>query len=436
MLELYNEQAEKIVLGSLIAGKKIDLLLLELKAEYFYFAKHKVIFEVVQEMFRAGSLIDILTLSDKLSSLNKLEYIGGSTYLAQIINEHISLTGSLEHAVLIKEKYKLRSTIEFIEKEACDAKDGKCNSSELINNLSTKILTISCDNAREKTNIGDNIESFVEMQEQYATNKALGKETIGIPTGFRSLDKLIDGLREEHFITVSAGSSVGKSTLALNMAHNVLKQGKRVVIFSLEMSKNDMISKLMAIQCGLSPSQIMKGLADNKIYPQLAAPRAWLSMQKLTMYSDLDDFEEISMAMRVEEMKEHVDLFILDYLQNISSEKYRDEYSLLTNGVKLLQKTTRALNTTFLNLSQVSIDTRKGTATQTVEGKGTGAIRNASNVFIYMKRDLPNEEEVNQIIQEGRDMPLLCIVNKNRHGSIGAFKLNMNLDSGECYEPY
>jgi replicative DNA helicase len=245
----------------------------------------------------------------------------------------------------------------------------------------------------------------------------------------------VDGWRPEHFVTIAAEPSIGKSSLAINMAYNLLKQGKRVVIFSLEMSKNDMISKFMGIHLDLAPLQIMKGYIDEDIYAKQKLGKAWLSMQKLTMYSDIDDVEEISMRMRVEEMKEHVDLFILDYLQNITSTKNRDEYSLLTSGVKLLQKTNRTLGTTFVCLSQISNDSRKSTSTLTVDGKGTGAIRAASNVFIYMKRNVEKEEEVNQIIQEGRDMPLLCIVNKNRHGSIGAFKITMTLKSGIMYAP-
>lgn len=432
----YDEKIERAIIGSLIQQqKKIGALLLELKPSHFYFEKNKIIIEAIISLFNDGKKVDLMTLSEKLS--DKLDYLGGITYIVEIIENSLSLRNPKEYLNILKEKYRIRIALETVDNCSIKIKEGRYeNSTELVSELSAGILELSKDIVSEKTDILDNLEEFSKRQEQYAINANQGKKTIGVPTGFRNLDRLIDGYQPEHLITLSAGSSVGKSSMAINLAYQVLKQGLKVVIFSLEMSKVDMISKIIGIHINKNPRDIMKEYGDDEMYAKQKPAKAWLSMQQLVIYSDLDNIDEIALAMRNEESKGHVSLFILDYIQNVSSEKYRDEYGLLTNAIKVLQKTNRNLKTTLLVLSQISIDTRKSTATQTVEGKGTGAIRNASNVFIYMKRDLKDEEEVNNIIQNGSEMPLLCVINKNRHGSIGAFKLNMDPVSGVIYEPY
>ena len=437
MLETYNEKAERAVLGSLLVGKEIDLLIKELKPEYFYFSKHTEIFKAIHTLFLEGVGIDLVTVSDKLSAIGKLEFVGNHSYLAELSIEYFSLGALLQHAKIIKEKYKMREVMKCLYENYTNAQEGRiATSEELLSNVSVNLVKHASENIKEKVDIESCLNDFTDMQVEYANNELDGKKTIGIPTGYDTLDKLTDGWREEHFITIAAASSVGKSTMAINIAYNLLQQGKRVVIFSMEMSKNDMISKFLGIHMNMAPIVIMKSLADNVFYEKQKIAKEWMIKQRLTMYSDIDDVDEIAMAMRIEESKEHVDLFIIDYLQNISSEKHRDNYTLLTNGVKLLQKTNRMLKTTLLCLSQISIDAKKSKETLNIEGKETGAIKNASNLFIYIKRDVDDENEINQIIQSGSDMPLLCVVNKNRHGSIGAFKLNMKLTSGVIFEPY
>jgi len=430
--------SENYLIGSmLIDFQKIGQLASTIKSDYFYLDRNSEIFKVIIELYTKNLGIDLISVSELLNQKNKLEYCGNSSTLASLMNgvSIVSLEQFETHLNFVKEKYRLREIIEKSLVSVENSYNGEGTSLEIISEFLEKTIQITR-NDSEKTDIFDNLKEFTDRQEQYAINAHEGRKTIGLPTGFRNLDRLIDGYQPEHLITIAAGSSVGKTSMAINMAYHVLKQDKKVVIFSIEMSKTDMISKLLAIYLDMNPRDILKGYGDDNMYARQQPGKAWLSRQKLTMYSDLDDIEEIALAMRTEENKEHVDLFILDYIQNVSSNKYKDEYSLLTNGVKLLQKVNRGLKTTLVLLSQISIDTRKSTVTQTAEGKGSGAIRNASNVFIYMKRDVKDEEEVNNIIQEGQEMPLVCIVNKNRHGSIGAFKINMKHESGLIYEPY
>lgn len=431
-----NIKSEEYILGCMLVDiEKIDQLA-NIKPEYFYKESHALILKTIKELVTSNKRVDIISVADELEKKGQLQEINGVSYLASLINGVVDMgSKSFEtHLEIIKENWKLR---EIIKKCSSSVYFAYANnkSSEIVTKLFSDVMSVNSENI-EKTSIIDNLEEYTNKQEQYAINLSEGIKTIGVPTGFRNLDRLLDGYQPEHLITISAGSSVGKSTMAMNMVHELLKQGKRVVVFSLEMSKADMIAKILGIHLNMNPKEITKGYGNENVYSKQKPAKAWLSMQRLVMYSELDNFEEIAMAMRNEESKEHVDLFVLDYLQNVSSDKYRDEYGLLTNAVKVLQRTNKNLKTTLLMLSQVSIETKKTSATQTVEGKGSGAIKNASDIFIYIKRDVKDEEEVNNIIQNGSEMPLLCVVNKNRHESIGAFKLNMVPSTGVIYEPY
>lgn len=437
MKKFNNAEIEKAIIGTLLSGiEKIDLLITELRSELFYFSKNKIIYESIVAVYRNGFRVDILTISNEIDKINKLEQVGGTSYLAESLVAGSTLSQALHYIRILKEDYKTRAIAKFLQDNLYKIKENDFESPEqIMTDISENIINLSNESVKEETNLKRNIEEFSNLQEQYAINKLSGKETIGIPTGYWSLDRLIDGFRQEHFITLAAGTSIGKTTMAINLAYNIVSIGKRVVIFSLEMSKNDIISKFLAIRMGVSPSIITKCYTDDVLYEKQKVAKEWLSNKNITIYSDLDDIDDIAMMMIIEQSKQPVNLFILDYIQNISSKKDKDQYSLLTNGVKLLQKTNRTLKTTLLNISQISIDTKKSGSTLNVEGKETGAIKNASNVFIYIKRDLENEEDVNRIIQNGEDMPMLCVVNKNRHGAIGAFKLKMKLDSGEMYQP-
>lgn len=437
-MDNFSQQAEEIVLGTMIMyPEKIAILSTELKPEYFYFAKNKIIFESILNIFRNGKSVDIITLTEELSSIGKLEYIGGVYYISLLSEHAFSLKSSLDHAKIIKEKYRMRSIIECLEENSYASKEGKINNSEeLLSNITKKILSLETESISEKTSIIDSLNEFSNVQEEFANAHISGKTCIGIPTGYKKLDKIIDGYRPEHLISITGYTSTGKSSLMLNMVYKLLKQNKRVVIFSLEMSKVDMIAKILSIHTENSPNSIIKGYTDSEnIYQTQKDAKFWLSSKKLTMYSEIQDIDDILISMQIEEMKEHVDVFFLDYIQNITSDKTFDEYKLLTSSIKSLQALNRKLKTTLVVLSQISNDTNKSSSTLNVEGKGSGAIKAASNLFLYLKRDVKDEDEVNNIIREGREMPLLCVINKNRHGTIGSFKLKMKPVNGIIYEP-
>jgi replicative DNA helicase len=207
-----------------------------------------------------------------------------------------------------------------------------------------------------------------------------------------------------------------------------------VCVFSLEMSQEDLFGKLLAIDTQIPKKDLMKNLDDNIIFAKQEEAKERLAKKKLFIYSQLSNVEDIVMAMQTEKLKHGVQVIFFDYIQNISSEKNINQYTLLTYGIKALQQANRRLKTTFVLLSQVSNETNRGTSELNVEGKDTGAIKAASDLFVFIKRNA-TEEEITELVNKEIDLPLKVIVNKNRHDYFGSFLLNHRLKTGEMYEP-
>jgi replicative DNA helicase len=305
---------------------------------------------------------------------------------------------------------------------------------DLLSEISKDTFQISNNSTDEDTSIKYAIDQFSLKQDKYEERLNSGEEYLGIATGIKSLDKSIEGLQPEHLITLSAFTSTGKSTMAMNIVKNLLNRDKRVCIFSLEMSKVDLIGKLLALETGIPTVRLIKGLRDDVVYAEQKLAKENLLNKKLIIYSEISNVEDIVLAMQSEMTKDKVDLFVIDYIQNITGAININEYQLMTYAIKLLQQVNRQLKSTLLMLSQVSNETIKSTETFNIQGKNSGSIRHASDVFIYLKRDA-TEDELTEIYNNGSDVPLKCIINKNRHGRIGSFKLNLKQKIGEFYEP-
>lgn len=433
---LASHEAEQIVLGSLLSQPKLLPEVAKLLNDTsFYYDKHQALYASILSLQEHGTVPDIMTVSDDLEKAKKLEYIGGSSYLAELIRKAIGFPNLLHYAGIIKNKAELRSFWEFFVKHAEDINAGTITDvSKIVEETADKILNLNTENSEKNTTLNEIAKLYTDMQEKYAERKAQGFDYLGIPTKFASLDRATDGYQKECVWGIAAFTSIGKSTFQTNLIKKLLDQDKRVCLFSLEMSKEDLFAKLLALEVEASPVEITKGLLNNEIYPKQVAAKQKYFDKKLSIYTECINFEDIILTMQSEMLKEKVDVFFLDYIQNITSKKINDQTKLVTLAAKELQKMTRKLKTTLVMLSQISNEANKTGGVLEVGGKDAGAIRAASNVFIYLKRD-GTEEEILEKFKTGQDMPMKLILNKNRMGRIGSFALNLKQESGIMYEP-
>jgi replicative DNA helicase len=436
-MELYSHEAEQIILGSLLnKPESLPAVSKTIHDTSFYFDKHRLVWGAILSLQNDSVIPDIITVGDFLEKSKKLDYVGGVSYLAELVSKSIGFPNLLHYAEIIREKENLRNFWEFFITKADDIKTGKITDyQKILQETSDKILSLNSGNIETHTNISDICQLYTKLQEEYAEKKAQGIDFLGIPTKYASLDRATEGFQKENLWTIAAFTSIGKSSFMINLAKKLLNQNKRVCIFSLEMSKEELFSKLMAIEIDLSPHEITKGLLNNETYAKQLLAKQKLNDQKISIYTECSSVEEILLSMRAEMLKEHVDVFFIDYIQNITSQKiFGDQFKIITAAVKNIQTLTRKLKTTTVLLSQISNESNKVGGTLEVGGKDSGSIRAASNVFIYLKRE-GTEEEILERYRTGQDIPLKLIVNKNRMGRIGSFSINLKQESGKMYEP-
>lgn len=351
-------------------------------------------------------------------------------FIAGCITESNGIT-SIESGIKILEQDRAKERIKEVTNKAIKALDEK-DAIEVSAELAIDALGIADSRKKEQTDVLSIIEEVTESQLAYASMVALGQKTIGIPTGFKIIDDNISGLRPAHLVVISAYTNVGKTTFAMNIAHNVLKQGKRVVIFSLEMSRADLFSKLVALEGDMPMSEVVMAGANNKRYEQYTETVDRMRDYDLSIYSEKHSINEILTTMRAENDRKKVDLFIIDYLQNLTGEQ-KTEYELLTKSVQDLQATISKIGSTCIAISQISNEDRKAKALS-INGKGTGAIRAASDLFLYLSYAIEDEKLLLEKLNSNEPIPMYAIINKNRHGRLGAAMMTRNPLSGQFYE--
>lgn len=432
--DIKNYEAERSVIGNLLMNKELGKEICNIKKSHFFDQRHILLFGAIKEIYAKRLPIDPVSVSNHLKDNNLLKRIGGRSYLTEMVSDQ-HFTCEFESALaIVKEKYFYRNTLDLLSDKInkLSYRKYKCIHEE-INSLSIGLSEISREGEKEYTNIKDIFGAYNKEQNEFLVREAEGERYLGIPSGFVSLDKAIEGLRKEFIITISAGTSVGKTSFMMNIINHLLLDDRSVCVFSLEMSKVDLLGKLLGCRMEICPTTIMKGASDPDLVRELIACEKELSENKLEIYTELSEVDEIILAMRNEKIKNKTDVFFIDYLQNLTDLKSPNEYSLITNAVKKLQKAARDLKVTLINISQVSNETGKSGSIFDINGKGSGAIKAASDVFIFLKRD-GDDDIITHLIRENQPIPLTCIVVKARQGRVGAFDLSMVSDTGKITE--
>lgn len=397
---------QKATIGSILHTKRVpENININLFPQY-----QKIVAEIIM-----GD-VDTLSLMEKF----------GNSEIAEMVLAGIELT-SPEKGIEILRREDLKRKIKAISSQAIKDADTE-NPQEVAAKLAIEALSINEVHASEKNDVESIAEELEQQMLENAEMRQQGKMTIGIPTGYKIIDKEISGLRPEHLIAISAYTNVGKTTLAMNIVNNIL--GNRIVIISLEMSKIDMLAKLVAINQDMVINEVYEAGTNDAAYATYK--KAKENIKNIKMYTDKTSIDEILMIMRSEEEREHVDVFVIDYIQNIVGRPGESEYETMTRATRDLQALTKKLKTTTIVLSQISNESRKSNELS-VNGKGSGAIRAACDMFLYLNYEDTEDESVMRKIQNNEPMNMKIFINKNRHGKLGSENITRNPYSGKMY---
>ena len=421
----YNLEAEQSVLGAvLLDADCIPEALNHLKPEYFYRQQHRDIFSIVMRMFINSETIDFITVLEKVcrEEIFPTEQ-EAKIYLSQLVQVVPAVKNLEAYAKIVKEKYCLRSLISTFEQVIGASRDGNTDPNLLMDMAEQGIYDIR--QGRDSsgfTHIKDVIALTYDRLQRIAGEDR--EQYLGVSTGFPHLDNVIMGLNKSDLLIIAARPGMGKTAFALNLACNVAKVGKKVAVFSLEMSNEQLVERLIASEGLISSEHLHTGKIADDEWAKMA-----VAVQKLSpMPLYLDDTAGIhigEMKAKLRRLKD-VSLVVIDYLQLMTggdgtkrrSDNRVQEVSDMTRALKIMAK---EFNIPVIVLSQLSRgpESRTDRRPMLADLRESGSIEQDADIVMmlfreaYYKKDDPN---VNQGEAE-------CIVAKNRHGTTGTVLL-------------
>lgn len=439
-----NIEAERSLLGSLMLDKNAMLKVADfLEPRDFYKETHQEIYEAIQELFAKAEPIDLLSVSARLKEKEKLEFIGGNAYLADLINSVPTAFHVLNYAKIVQKKRILRDLISA----SYDIGQLGYNESEdpeiLLDLAEKKIFSIAQKSLSQNfVHVKDALEDAFERIDMLSRHEG---NLRGVPTGFTDLDNMLAGLQKSDLIVLASRPSIGKSSLAIDIARNVASATKLpVAIFSLEMSKDQIIERLIAAQSGIDLWRLRTGKlsAQNEDFQKIQ--EALHALSEIHIYIDDAASSNIlqmrAMARRLQASK-GLALVIVDYLQLI--EPRNTEVGLvqqMTEVSRSLKSLARELNVPVLALSQLSraVEQRVPQIPRLSDLRETGAIEQDADVVLFIYREEKYKPDT------PRKNIADIIIAKHRNGPVGKVELFFdeqrvtfrNLAKHEKYEGY
>ncbi len=422
-----NIQAEASLIGSLLLDREAIIKVADIVAgDDFYVDKNRLIYEAILGLYEKREPIDVVTLSNKLESMGELENIGGSAYLAELVNSVPSAAHVVHYANIVAQKATLRRLIDASGKINALAFDENAPLDGLLDNAEQTLFEVS--QKHLKQNFSPIREVLAESFDRLDALHKDKKQLRGLPTGFRALDNLLAGLQKSDLIILAARPSMGKTSLAMNIAQNVaIKAGVPVGIFSLEMSKEQLIDRLLAGEAKIDSWKLRTGNLEDRDFEKLN--KAMGVLAEAPIYIDDSAMANV-MEMRTKARRlqsEHdLGLLVIDYLQLMSgrqnqSDNRVQEISEISRGLKGLA---RELNVPVVALSQLSrsVEARHPQIPQLSDLRESGSIEQDADVVMFIYReDYYNKESERQNIAD-------ILIKKHRNGPTGDVELYFEAD--------
>lgn len=416
-----NIDAEKSVLGSLLIDEEAIGAAIEILDEaWFYEQAHRQIFKAILELYNQRKNVDLITLSDKLKSDGTLEQIGGVSYLSFLIDLVPSAANVEHYANIVKEKGVLRRLIKNATNIIAESYESAGNSDEVVDNAERLIFEVADLKQRSQSvHIKDLVRQSIEKLDFLYQRK---QHVTGIPTGFEKFDYMTSGLQNSDLIIIAGRPSMGKSALAISMAEYVgIEQKQGVAVFSLEMSKEQLVQRMLCSQARVDAHKVRSGFLAPADWPKLTAAAGRLSESKIFI-DDTPAISVLELRAKARRLKANqgIELIILDYLQlmrsTVQSESRQQEISEISRSLKALA---RELSIPVIALSQLSraVESRQDHKPQLSDLRESGAIeQDADLVVLLMREEYYNPTEENKGVAD-------VMIAKQRNGPVGTVKL-------------
>jgi len=416
-----NLEAEQSILGSLMLDKEAIVKIADfLLPADFYKDKHQTIFEAMLSLYENRDPIDVLSISNKLDEIGKLEEVGGSSYIASLVNMVPSASHVIHYAKVVQKKAMLRRLISAADTIVEMGYSGNEDVDKILDEAEQKIFKVSQKYLKQDfvpiKSILEN--AFNRIDELHRDDGSLR----GVPSGFTDLDKVLAGFQKSDLVILAARPSIGKTTIALDIARQVGVQAKIPVgIFSLEMSSDQLIDRMLAAQAGIDLWRLRTGKlrssGPENDFEKLNEAMGILS--EAPIYIDdtasANIMEMRTMARRLQ-TEHHLGLIIIDYLQLMEGRKTSGDNRVqeISEISRALKQLARELNIPIIALSQLSrqVESRSPQIPKLSDLRESGSIEQDADVVMMLYRedrekpDTPNKQIVDVIVAKHRNGPL------------------------------
>ena len=415
----FSLEAEQSVLGAILIDPTcMDHLAGILSAEDFMLEEHKDVFSAMQKMYLRSKTIDVVTLLDELVRDGVYDEAGGKDYIRLISEIVPSAANVKDYAEIVRDKSMLRALISACDDITAMAYSEQEDTAHLVEMAEQKIFAVA--EGRENkgfTHIRDALVQVYDRLHLLAENKA---EALGMPTGFSGLDRVLVGLGKSDLVLVGARPGMGKTSFAMNLAtHAAITTKKTVCIFSLEMSAEQLVSRVMSSEALIDSYRLRSGELTDEDWGKLAHAASRLSNCDI-LIDDTVGLTVTGMKAKLRRTK-NLGLVVIDYLQLMQSDRRIDnrvnEVAEISRGLKLLAK---ELQVPVICCAQLSRgpESRTDKRPMLSDLRDSGAIEQDADIVLFLYRDeyYKTEKDEPQNIAE-------VIVAKNRHGSTGNVKM-------------
>ena len=425
----HNLDAEKAVLGALLtngsnSGAVVDTVTSILKSEDFYRDAHRIIYDAILEIVHANKTADFITVGEELDRRKRLDAVGGLAYITSLANESVSYNVE-EHAKIISEKAQLRRLIDAGNKIVGMTYAGEDEPTTILNKAEQMVLDVSGQTQSESSFAPISEIVLSNLDKLNALQQHAGAIT-GVPTGFKDVDHVFNGLQKSDLILVAARPAMGKTAFTLNIAQNVtMLYDKTVAFFSLEMGKEQLVARILSSVAGVSSEKLRRAYdMDPTDWEKVIVAADRMSKAKLFI-DDTPGLTVQDMRSKLRRLKvEHgLDLVIVDYIQLMQgrnsgkgSENRQQEVSEISRNLKLIA---REFNVPLIALSQLSrgVESRPDKRPVLSDLRESGSLEQDADIVIFLYRDKYYDENS----EKGDNAEVL--IRKHRNGSVGTVEL-------------
>ena len=416
----HSLESERALLGAIMLKQDTMYDIMDvITPECFYSEKHRIIFKAIRELFEKKDPVDVLSLSTKLKEKNLLEQAGGKTFLAELLNSVPSATNAAYYAEIVKKKSTLRELIAAADYISELGYREERELEEILDDAEKKIFaTTHMSSAQKFISIKDTLEDAWERIDSLQTSD---EKLRGVPTGFAALDQKLSGLQRSDLIILAARPSIGKTSLALDIARQTaLDHNIPVGIFSLEMSAQQLIDRMLSAAASVDSWKLRTGnLKTDREFEDIRNSLDKLS--KAPIFIDDQPGNSITnMRAAARRLKSEcgLGLIIVDYLQLMHTSRHYDSMvNQVTEISRSLKGLARELDVPVLALSQLSRAVEhRGGKPRLSDLRDSGSIEQDADVVMFIHRDRSEEED-------GRSNIAEILIEKHRNGPTGKVEL-------------